>query len=245
MLGADPSTSRSQPDDRASRGRGGQPCQASLPGDQSHELRTPLNAILVLRECMMTETFGPAGSPNYRDYSRDIHDSGCASAARHQRRADSRRWKPAASTQSRGHDRRGNSRCRAALLPRTQQAGPPQRLPRIEPNLPTLLWEDAGSCASASSSRVERHQVHAVGRVRHRQRAQRARRLDCHRGLRQRHRHRRSGHSARPDALIQADNAYVRNQEGSWPRPAASSSPSRNCTTGTFEITDALGLAPP
>ena len=42
----------------------------------SHELRTPLNAILGFSEIMMIETFGPLGSPNYRDYTRDIYDSG-------------------------------------------------------------------------------------------------------------------------------------------------------------------------
>jgi signal transduction histidine kinase len=42
----------------------------------SHELRTPLNAILGFSEIMMMESFGPLGSPNYRDYSRDIYDSG-------------------------------------------------------------------------------------------------------------------------------------------------------------------------
>jgi signal transduction histidine kinase len=42
----------------------------------SHELRTPLNAILGFSEIMTLETFGPLGSQNYRDYSRDIYDSG-------------------------------------------------------------------------------------------------------------------------------------------------------------------------
>ena len=42
----------------------------------SHELRTPLNAILGFSEIMMTETFGPLGSVSYREYSRDIYDSG-------------------------------------------------------------------------------------------------------------------------------------------------------------------------
>jgi signal transduction histidine kinase len=42
----------------------------------SHELRTPLNAILGFSEIMTMETFGPLGSQNYRDYSRDIYDSG-------------------------------------------------------------------------------------------------------------------------------------------------------------------------
>lgn len=42
----------------------------------SHELRTPLNAILGFSEIMTMETFGPLGSQNYRDYSRDIYESG-------------------------------------------------------------------------------------------------------------------------------------------------------------------------
>src|SRR5215470_10587787 len=42
----------------------------------SHELRTPLNAVIGFSQIMMTETLGPIGSPQYRDYARDIHDSG-------------------------------------------------------------------------------------------------------------------------------------------------------------------------
>lgn len=42
----------------------------------SHELRTPLNAVLGFSEIMTSEAFGPLGSPNYREYARDIHDSG-------------------------------------------------------------------------------------------------------------------------------------------------------------------------
>jgi signal transduction histidine kinase len=42
----------------------------------SHELRTPLNSILGFSEIMIMEAFGPLGSPNYREYSRDIYDSG-------------------------------------------------------------------------------------------------------------------------------------------------------------------------
>jgi signal transduction histidine kinase len=50
--------------------------KSSFLATMSHELRTPLNAILGFSEIMMTETFGPLGSPNYRDYTRDIYDSG-------------------------------------------------------------------------------------------------------------------------------------------------------------------------
>ncbi len=44
--------------------------------NMSHELRTPLNAILGFSEVMMTEAFGPVGSPLYADYSKHIHQSG-------------------------------------------------------------------------------------------------------------------------------------------------------------------------
>ena len=42
----------------------------------SHELRTPLNAIIGFFEIMRNELFGPLGVAHYRDYVRDIHDSG-------------------------------------------------------------------------------------------------------------------------------------------------------------------------
>ena len=42
----------------------------------SHELRTPLNAIIGFSEILGTETFGPIGNVKYRDYARDIHESG-------------------------------------------------------------------------------------------------------------------------------------------------------------------------
>jgi len=42
----------------------------------SHELRTPLNAIIGFSEVMQQELQGPLGSPMYRDYCRDILESG-------------------------------------------------------------------------------------------------------------------------------------------------------------------------
>ncbi|HEY9078813.1 MHYT domain-containing protein [Magnetovibrio sp.] len=42
----------------------------------SHELRTPLNAIIGFSEMVMSELFGPVGSPKYLEYTKDIHDSG-------------------------------------------------------------------------------------------------------------------------------------------------------------------------
>jgi PAS domain S-box-containing protein len=42
----------------------------------SHELRTPLNAIIGFSEIMNGELMGPLGSPLYREYASDIHESG-------------------------------------------------------------------------------------------------------------------------------------------------------------------------
>ncbi len=42
----------------------------------SHELRTPLNAIIGFSEILATEFFGPLGNPRYKDYAKDVKDSG-------------------------------------------------------------------------------------------------------------------------------------------------------------------------
>jgi signal transduction histidine kinase len=44
--------------------------------NMSHELRTPLNAIIGFSEMIQAETFGPVGHPNYKEYARDIGESG-------------------------------------------------------------------------------------------------------------------------------------------------------------------------
>ncbi len=44
--------------------------------NMSHELKTPLNAVMGFADIMQQEMFGPLGSPNYLEYSRDIYDSG-------------------------------------------------------------------------------------------------------------------------------------------------------------------------
>ena len=41
----------------------------------AHELRTPLSAITLLAEIMRDERLGPMGSPKYRGYAADIHQS--------------------------------------------------------------------------------------------------------------------------------------------------------------------------
>src|SRR6185503_9157140 len=42
----------------------------------SHELRTPLNAVIGFSELVLSECFGPIGSPRYKEYIRDIGKSG-------------------------------------------------------------------------------------------------------------------------------------------------------------------------
>ena len=44
--------------------------------NMSHELRTPLNAIIGFSDIVQRETFGPVGSVRYRDYAKDINQSG-------------------------------------------------------------------------------------------------------------------------------------------------------------------------
>ena len=44
--------------------------------NMSHELRTPLNAIIGFSEIIHKETFGPIGQDPYKEYSREIYDSG-------------------------------------------------------------------------------------------------------------------------------------------------------------------------
>lgn len=44
--------------------------------NMSHELRTPLNAIIGFSEMTNKEKFGPVGNPRYREYAKDINESG-------------------------------------------------------------------------------------------------------------------------------------------------------------------------
>lgn len=44
--------------------------------NMSHELRTPLNAIIGFSEIIKNEVLGPLSSGQYKEYVRDIHDSG-------------------------------------------------------------------------------------------------------------------------------------------------------------------------
>ena len=44
--------------------------------NMSHELRTPLNAIIGFSEILHRQMFGPLQNERYREYAKDIHDSG-------------------------------------------------------------------------------------------------------------------------------------------------------------------------
>src|SRR5262249_58717452 len=44
--------------------------------NMSHELRTPLNAVIGFSDILIGQIFGPLGDSRYRDYARDIRDSG-------------------------------------------------------------------------------------------------------------------------------------------------------------------------
>ena len=44
--------------------------------NMSHELRTPLNAIIGFSEVILKELFGPLKNERYKDYVKDIHESG-------------------------------------------------------------------------------------------------------------------------------------------------------------------------
>ncbi len=50
--------------------------KTSFLANMSHELRTPLNAILGFSEIIARECLGPVGSPRYKEYAGDIHNSG-------------------------------------------------------------------------------------------------------------------------------------------------------------------------
>jgi len=58
------------------RAEGANQAKSEFLANMSHELRTPLNAINGFSEIMIAEMYGPVGDPRYKDYCRDILNSG-------------------------------------------------------------------------------------------------------------------------------------------------------------------------
>ncbi|WP_330218138.1 sensor histidine kinase [Phenylobacterium zucineum] len=58
------------------RAEGASQAKSEFLANMSHELRTPLNAINGFSEIMVAEMYGPLGDARYRDYARDILNSG-------------------------------------------------------------------------------------------------------------------------------------------------------------------------
>jgi two-component system cell cycle sensor histidine kinase PleC len=58
------------------RAEGANQAKSEFLANMSHELRTPLNAINGFSEIMIAEMYGPLGDSRYKDYSRDILNSG-------------------------------------------------------------------------------------------------------------------------------------------------------------------------
>jgi len=69
-------TAKSMSDEARRRAEEANLAKSRFLASMSHELRTPLNAILGFSEVMAGEVLGPIGNETYRDYARDIHDSG-------------------------------------------------------------------------------------------------------------------------------------------------------------------------
>ncbi len=58
------------------RAEGANQAKSEFLANMSHELRTPLNAINGFSEIMIAEMYGPLGDARYKDYCRDILNSG-------------------------------------------------------------------------------------------------------------------------------------------------------------------------
>jgi two-component system cell cycle sensor histidine kinase PleC len=68
--------SKSISDDARMRAEEANLAKSRFLATMSHELRTPLNAILGFSEIMRGEILGPHANPTYKEYAKDIHESG-------------------------------------------------------------------------------------------------------------------------------------------------------------------------
>jgi two-component system cell cycle sensor histidine kinase PleC len=69
-------TAKSMSDEARRRAEDANLAKSRFLASMSHELRTPLNAVLGFSEVMANEVLGPMANETYRQYARDIHDSG-------------------------------------------------------------------------------------------------------------------------------------------------------------------------
>jgi two-component system cell cycle sensor histidine kinase PleC len=69
-------TAKSVSDEARRRAEEANLAKSRFLASMSHELRTPLNAILGFSEVMAKEVLGPIQNESYRQYARDINDSG-------------------------------------------------------------------------------------------------------------------------------------------------------------------------
>ena len=69
-------TAKSMSDEARRRAEEANLAKSRFLASMSHELRTPLNAILGFSEVMGNEVLGPMNNGTYRDYAKDIHESG-------------------------------------------------------------------------------------------------------------------------------------------------------------------------
>lgn len=69
-------TAKSMSDEARRRAEEANLAKSRFLASMSHELRTPLNAILGFSEVMSNEVLGPMSNPTYREYAKDVHDSG-------------------------------------------------------------------------------------------------------------------------------------------------------------------------
>lgn len=75
-LVAELETARSMSEEARRRAEDANLAKSRFLASMSHELRTPLNAILGFSEVMANEVLGPMQNETYRNYARDIHESG-------------------------------------------------------------------------------------------------------------------------------------------------------------------------
>ena len=76
QLIAELETAKSFSDEARNRAEEANLAKSRFLASMSHELRTPLNAILGFSEVMAQEVLGPMENQTYKEYARDINDSG-------------------------------------------------------------------------------------------------------------------------------------------------------------------------